>query len=362
MRELTVDLGDRSYPIYIGTGLLDQIGDYCLRHDVTTSSPMMIVTDETIAPLYLDQVTARLEAAGYKVVPAVVAAGERSKTLQVLQDVTTIALDEGLDRQSTIMALGGGVVGDLAGFVAASFMRGVRFIQVPTTILAHDSSVGGKVAVNHPQAKNIIGAFYQPAMVLYDIATLHTLPKREVKGGLAEVLKHGLIWDEAFVKWVDEHADRLLALESEAMQHALYQGCLIKSIVVSQDEKEHGLRALLNLGHTIGHALEAVCNYEELIHGEAISIGMIGAALLSEKLGYDASIYHETKRLLQKLGLPTNMPKHIDIDQVMAAMMHDKKFKAGHLNFVVATKIGQAELARDIPEQWIRDILTQLKQ
>lgn len=362
MQVLTVDLDDRSYPIYIGEGLLDKIGDLFLQHEVSTTSPLMIVTDQQVAPLYLEQVQSKMQEAGFQVVPAIVEAGEKSKSLQVLEEVISIALRGQLDRRSTIVALGGGVVGDLAGFVAASFMRGVRFIQVPTTILAHDSSVGGKVAVNHPLAKNTIGAFYQPDMVLYDTNTLLTLPKREVKGGLAEVIKHGLIWDVEFVQWVDEHADRLLSLDAEALKYALYRGCQIKSIIVSQDEKELGLRAILNLGHTIGHALEAVSHYEEMVHGEAISIGMVGAAMLSQKLGYGDEIYHETKRLLNKLGLPTSIPQHIDTEQVMSAMMHDKKFQSGTLNFIVATKIGQVKMQRDIPEQWVREIITQLKQ
>lgn len=361
VKQLDVDLGDRSYPILIGEGLLQRIGAYFIDHDIPKQSPLMIVTDEQVAPHYLDVVTDSLKASGYTVVPAIVEAGEKAKSLDVLQHIVTIALNAGMDRHSTVIALGGGVVGDLAGFVAASFMRGVRFVQVPTTILAHDSSVGGKVAVNHPQAKNIIGAFHQPEMVVYDIATLRTLPEREIKGGLSEVIKHGLIWDAVFVAWVDEHADRLLALDTEAMMHALYVGCHIKSLVVSQDEREQGLRAILNLGHTIGHALEAVSNYDEMIHGEAISIGMVGAALLSIKLGYPESIHTETKRLLEKFGLPTRIPKHIDLKQVIAAMMHDKKFSAGKMNFVIATQIGKVDIHKDISVEWVEDVLTQLQ-
>lgn len=361
VKQLDVDLGDRSYPIFIGEGLLERIGAYFNQYQIPSTSPVMIVTDEHVASYYLNDVTDSLQAAGYDVVPAIVDAGEKAKSLNVLQDIVTIALNNGMDRHSTVIALGGGVVGDLAGFVAASFMRGVRFVQVPTTILAHDSSVGGKVAVNHPLAKNIIGAFHQPEMVIYDIATLRSLPEREIKGGLAEVIKHGLIWDADFVAWIDDHADRLLAVDTEAMMHALYVGCHIKSRVVSQDEREQGLRAILNLGHTIGHALEAVSHYDEMIHGEAIAIGMVGAALLSIKLGYAESIHTETKRLLEKFGLPTRLPKHIDLKQVMAAMMHDKKFTAGKMNFVIATQIGKVDIHKDMPSEWIEEALVQLQ-
>ncbi len=217
----------------------------------------------------------KLEEGGYRVVTAVVPSGESSKSLSQFEQLITEALKAGLDRNSAVIALGGGVVGDLAGYVAAAYMRGIRFIQIPTTILAHDSSVGGKVAVNHPQAKNIIGAFHQPEMVLYDLATLQTLPEREVKSGLAEVVKHGLIWDAEFVDWLDANADKLLALDAEALGYALYKGSSVKAAVVSQDERENDLRAILNLGHTIGHALEAVANYNELQHGEAFQSGWL---------------------------------------------------------------------------------------
>lgn len=361
MRELTVDLGERSYPIYIGEGLLDQASTFFDNHQISKQSPLLIVSDEHVASYYLDSLCIQLQQAGYKTAKAVVAAGEKSKSLMVLEDIVSIALNEGLDRNSTIVALGGGVVGDLAGFVAASFMRGVRFIQIPTTILAHDSSVGGKVAVNHPSAKNIIGAFHQPEMVIYDISTLTTLPKREIVGGLSEVIKHGLIWDRSFVEWVDNHSEKLLSLDSEALQYALYQGCLIKSIVVSEDEREQGLRAILNLGHTMGHAFEAVAEYNELIHGEAISIGMVGAAKLSVKLGYPESIYLETKRILKKLGLPVKLPEHMNVDAIFKAMMHDKKFKGQKMMFVIATEIGKVEMNHNITVEWVMETLEELK-
>jgi 3-dehydroquinate synthase len=362
MKELIVDLGERSYPIYIGDGLLGDAAAYFVKHRIPKGAPILIVTDEKIAAFHLKTLQNKLETEGYQCVSSIVPSGESSKSLKVFEEVMTDALRGGLDRNSTVIALGGGVVGDLAGFVAASYMRGIRFVQIPTTILAHDSSVGGKVAVNHPLAKNIIGAFHQPEFVLYDTATLKTLPEREVRAGLSEVLKHGLIWDRSFVDWFDAHTEQLLAMEQEALQEALFHGCKVKSIVVSRDEREGGLRAILNLGHTIGHALEAVANYNELLHGEAISIGMVGSAKLAVKMGYSESIYLETKRLMKKLGLPVAVPQHMDVDAIMEAMMHDKKFKEGSMVFVVPVEIGKVDIVKDVSAEWVREIVEQLKQ
>lgn len=360
--ELQVDLGERSYPIYIGEGILQKIVSLFAKHQIGTASPLLIVTDDRVGPLYLEAAAKLLRQGGYKVVEYTVPAGEKSKSLTVLEDIVTAALQGGLDRKSTVIAIGGGVVGDLAGFVAASYMRGIRFVQIPTTILAHDSSVGGKVAVNHRLAKNIIGAFHQPELVLYDTSTLRTLPIREIKAGLSEVIKSGLIWNRDFVDWCDGHAEQLLSLDMDALQYALYHGCKVKSLVVSQDERENGLRAILNLGHTIGHALEAVAGYNELLHGEAISIGMVGAAKLSVRLGHPETIYTVTKRLLAKFGLPTKLPEHMDIDQIMDAMMHDKKFEEGRMVFIVPTEIGKVEINNNISTQWVKEIVEQLKE
>ncbi|OGX61465.1 MAG: 3-dehydroquinate synthase, partial [Paenibacillus sp. RIFOXYA1_FULL_44_5] len=287
--------------------------------------------------------------------------GEASKSLARLEKLVTIALEAGLDRSSTIIALGGGVVGDLAGFAAASFMRGIRFIQIPTTILAHDSSVGGKVGVNHPLAKNMIGAFHQPAFVLYDTETLLTLPEREVRAGLSEMIKHGLIWDRDFANWCEEHAEELVSLDMEALEYGLFQGCSVKAQVVSQDEREGGWRAILNLGHTIGHALEAVGGYNELLHGEAISIGMVGSALLAEKLGYSAQIYTDTKRILERFGLPAQIPPHYSVPDIMEAMMHDKKFREGTMTFIIPVDIGKVEINKQVSAQMVQEVVEQLK-
>ncbi|UKS30596.1 3-dehydroquinate synthase [Paenibacillus sp. HWE-109] len=362
MRELTVELGERSYPIYIGQGIINQIVAYFDRAELSRKSPLLIVTDETVAPLHLERVSTLLREGGFAVTTCVVPAGETSKSLAQLEGIITAALQAGLDRSSSIVALGGGVVGDLAGFAAASFMRGVRFVQIPTTILAHDSSVGGKVAVNHPMAKNIIGAFHQPELVLFDIELLLTLPPREVKAGLSEVIKHGLIWDAEFTQWCDDHADKLLDLDPDALSYALYIGCKVKSIVVSQDERENDLRAILNLGHTIGHALEAVAGYGELLHGEAIAIGMVGAAKLAQQFGYGEEIHKVTKDLFEKYGLPVRIPAHLDTDSIMSAMTHDKKFKEGTMVYIIPTEIGKVEIRKDVTVHQVREIVELLKE
>ncbi|MVP00036.1 3-dehydroquinate synthase [Paenibacillus lutrae] len=361
MMELKVDLGERSYPIYLGEGLLQEASAYFDKHGISKRSPILIVTDDSVAGYHLQPVKDGLQAGGYNVHSFVVPSGESSKSLHMLERIVTASLEAGLDRKSAIVALGGGVVGDLAGFAAASFMRGIAFIQMPTTILAHDSSVGGKVAVNHPLAKNIIGAFHQPEMVLYDVSTLSTLPKRDISAGFSEMIKHGLIWDAEFTSWLEENRERLLALDPQALQYGLYQGCRVKSLVVSEDERENGLRAILNLGHTIGHALEAVAGYNELLHGEAISIGMVGSARLAMKLGYSEEIYTVTKRVLQDFGLPVRLPEHYDTAQIMNAMMHDKKFKEGTMTFVIPTEIGRVEIRSDVRREWVEEVVEQLK-
>ncbi|MBB6674136.1 3-dehydroquinate synthase [Cohnella nanjingensis] len=362
IRELTVDLGERSYPIYIGAGLLERAGALFAQRGLPVKSPLLLVTDASVADRYAGIVESSLRAAGYAVSRAVVPSGESSKSLGRFDDLITAALEAGLDRRSTVIALGGGVVGDLAGFVAATYMRGVRFVQIPTTILAHDSSVGGKVAVNHRLAKNIIGAFHQPEFVLYDLNTLTSLPAREVKSGLAEVVKHGLIWDAAFVEWCDSNAQRLLALDPDALGYALYEGCKVKAAVVSRDERENDLRAILNLGHTIGHALEAVGRYGELLHGEAIAIGMVGSARLAARFGYAGEIAETTERLFRKIGLPVRIPAGYDTEAIMKAMLHDKKFMEGQMVFVVPTAIGTVEIRSDVPAAWVREIVEGLKE
>lgn len=361
MRSITVDLGERSYPIHIGSGLLRKIGERCREAGIPLRSPLLVVSDSEVAPRYLAEVEASLHEQGYSVVSHVIPAGEASKSLAVYEEVITTAIQAGLDRSSAVLALGGGVVGDLAGFVAASYMRGIGFIQIPTTILAHDSSVGGKVAVNHPLAKNMVGAFYQPLMVLYDLDTLSTLPPRQVSSGLAEVVKHGLILDREFAYWCREHAEDLLALDAEALGYALERGCAIKAVVVGNDEREHGQRAILNLGHTIGHAIEAVGGYGVFLHGEAIAIGMAGSALLAAKLGRDQGIYEDTVSMLSALSLPVSLPAEFSEDELMEAMMHDKKFKEGKMTFIVPDSIGAVSIVNNVQQSDVREVIAQLK-
>lgn len=361
MRTITVDLGERSYPIHIGSGLLRNVGERCEEAGFPQLSPLLVVSDTEVAPRFLPEVEASLQERGYTVVSHIIEAGEASKSLAVYQEVITTAIQAGLDRSSAVLALGGGVVGDLAGFVAASYMRGIGFLQIPTTILAHDSSVGGKVAVNHPLAKNMIGAFYQPSMVLYDLDTLRTLPQRQVSSGLAEVVKHGLILDQAFAYWCLEHAAELLDLDVEALGYALERGCAVKAAVIGNDEREHGQRAILNLGHTIGHAIEAVGGYGVFLHGEAIAIGMAGSALLAAKLGRDRGIYEDTVSMLSALSLPVRLPLEFGEDELMEAMMHDKKFKEGKMTFIVPDAIGSVSIVNDVQPSMVREVLAQLK-
>ena len=361
MREVRVELGERSYPILIGEGLLLRAGHILSEHGVTKKSPILIVTDDHVAPLYLSQMVQTLQDVGYSVTSHIIAGGEASKSLSNYESVMTTAIQAGLDRSSTVIALGGGVVGDLAGFVAATYMRGIDFIQIPTTILAHDSSVGGKVAVNHPLAKNMIGVFHQPLLVLYDLGTLITLPPREVRSGLAEVIKHGLIWDEAFAQWCGQNAEMLLKLSLPELGYALERGCSIKAAVVSGDERELGQRAILNLGHTIGHALEAVGGYGTLLHGEAIAIGMVGAAQLAVNRGRSGSIVNQTIELLEKLELPTAVPAGWSSESIINAMMHDKKFREDQIVFILPKSIGEVEIVKDIQISEVYAVLEQLK-
>lgn len=362
MKCLEVQLGDRSYPIWIGPGVVQQLPQYLAEAGIGTNRKLFMITDENVAPLHLDHVQEILTRAGYQVATAVVPGGERAKSLDIYGDMMTKVLEAGLDRKSAILALGGGVVGDLTGFVAATYMRGVDFIQIPTTLLAHDSSVGGKVAVNHPLAKNIIGAFHQPKLVCYDTNFLKTLPPRELAAGFAEMIKHGLIWDEQFVEWLEEHAEALWNLEDSFMQEALYRACSVKVAVVSQDERENGIRAILNLGHTFGHSFESMLHYETINHGEGVAIGMVGAALLAEKAGLAQDISERTIALLKKYHLPTSLEMDLSIDGMIDVMHHDKKGESGQLVFIVPRKIGEVEIRKDIDENLVREVLSMLKE
>ncbi|RAL22622.1 3-dehydroquinate synthase [Thermoflavimicrobium daqui] len=363
MKKLTVSLDHCQYPIYIGKGILAKLPEVLQEAGMTFRRKLFIISDSHVAPLYSKQVQTVLEKAGYEVGMAIVPAGESSKNLQQLEHLIGECLRFGLDRQSVIIALGGGVIGDLAGFVAATYMRGIPFIQIPTTLLAHDSSVGGKVGVNHALGKNVIGAFHQPMLVLYDVETLNTLPKRELISGFAEVVKHALIWDPSFIKWLEQNSEELMALHAEKISEAIYRGCQVKVAVVSQDEKEVGLRAILNYGHTIGHALEAVAGYGVYTHGEAVAIGMAGAVRLSTKvLGTDKQVVVKTEKLLHAFELPTQYnPSHVTDELLLQAMKRDKKVRNDEYSFVLTSDLGSVELVRGIHEEQIRTILQEIR-
>ena len=330
-----VELGDRTYPIYIGSGLLAG-GDLLRKH--VPGNTALVVTNETVAPLYLDRVVAALSEGGeIRVETVVLPDGEEHKNVDVLMKVFDKALDARLDRQTTFVALGGGVIGDMTGFAAASYQRGVHFVQIPTTVMAMvDSSVGGKTGVNHPAGKNMIGAFYQPRCVLIDTDTLSTLPDREYASGMAEVVKYGLIRDADFFEWQERNVDALMARDGDVVVKAIERSCVNKAEVVALDEKEGGVRATLNLGHTFGHAIETGIGYGEWLHGEAVSVGMVMAADMSERLGWiDESVARRTLDLLKKFDLPTDVPEGMTVETFEKLMAVDKKAANGKLRLIL---------------------------
>jgi 3-dehydroquinate synthase len=342
-----VALGERSYPVHIGTGLIGR-ADLVLPHLVRRQ--VAVVTDTTVAPIYLERFSRPLRDAGVEIVTIVVPDGEEHKTWDTVNTVFESLLRERCGRDTTLAALGGGVVGDLTGFAAAVYQRGVPYIQVPTTLLAQvDSSVGGKTAINHPRGKNMIGAFHQPRLVLADMDALATLPARELRAGLAEVIKHGFIRDPAFVEWLEAHVEELLALDREALAHAVARSVEIKAEIVARDERETGERALLNFGHTFGHAIETGLGYGEWLHGEAVAAGMAMAAELSRRLGYLAQAdVTRVLALLERAGLPTEAPA-LGSRRFLELMSVDKKAKDGRMRFIVLERIGAACVRTDVP-------------
>ncbi len=340
MRTLNVALGARAYPIHIGTGLLDQPA-LIVAHLRTPRA--VIVTNDIVGPLYLAELRRGLETQGVRVTEVVLPDGEAHKDWVTLNRIFDVLLAERCERSTTLIALGGGVVGDMGGFAAATYQRGMPFIQIPTTLLAQvDSSVGGKTAVNHPLGKNMIGAFYQPRLVLADTSTLDTLPPRELRAGLAEVIKYGLIRDTEFFVWLEANMERLLAREPQAMVFAIERCCANKAEVVAADETEQGERALLNLGHTFGHAIETGLGYGEWLHGEAVAAGTLMAAELSRRLGWlNAGDVQRIEALFECAGLPTHGPK-LGASRYLDLMAHDKKVEAGRLRLVLLRTIGQA--------------------
>ena len=355
MRTLTVGLGDRTYPILIGTGLLDQ-AELFLPH--LPQPTVSVVTNTTVAALYLERFTMALRGAGVQVLPIVVPDGEQHKNWSTLNTIYDALLTNRRERKSAVIALGGGVVGDLAGFAASSYQRGVPFIQVPTTLLAQvDSSVGGKTAINHPLGKNMIGAFYQPRMVLADTSLLDTLPARELAAGLAEVIKYGLIMDAPFFDWLESNMDQLVARDADALAHAVTRSCANKARVVAADERESGERALLNLGHTFGHAIEAGLGFGTWLHGEAVAAGTMLAARLSQRLGYlPTADVQRIARLFERAGLPVEAPA-LGPDRYLELMGHDKKVENGRLRLVLLRSLGNACLTSDFDARELRAVL-----
>jgi len=337
---LNVDLGERSYPISIGPAVLDD-PDLLARH--VNGRKVAIVTNTTVAPLYLERLRAPLAAAGKDVIAVVLEDGEEYKNWASLMQIFDALLANKCDRKTTLVALGGGVIGDLTGFAAASYMRGVDFIQVPTTLLSQvDSSVGGKTGINHPLGKNMIGAFYQPKVVLADTSTLDTLPQRELSAGLAEVIKHGAVIDSDFFDWIEDNIDKLMARDRAALGYAIARSCEIKADVVRQDEREGGLRAILNFGHTFGHAIEAGMGYGHWLHGEAVGCGMVMAAELSQRLGFiDAGTVARVRALVTAAGLPVKAPD-LGTERWLELMEVDKKNEGGDIKFILLKPLGTA--------------------
>ena len=346
---ITVDLGERSYPIIIGSGLLS--GGYDLAGSID-GPDCLIVSNETVAPLYLDTLKSCVH--GREVAEFNLKDGEAWKTLDASAAIVDKLVDMGANRDTTVIALGGGVVGDIAGFAAACYMRGVALIQVPTTLLAQvDSSVGGKTGVNHARGKNLIGAFHQPRLVLIDTDTLATLPDRELKAGLAEVIKYGAIADAEFLAWLEQNIDTLIARDADTLAHAIQRSCEIKAEIVADDERETGRRAVLNFGHTFGHAIEHCVGYGEWLHGEAVAAGMIMAAKLSS---IDDGSVERLRELIARAGLPV-APPMVGAKQLRAAMGMDKKVQRKQLRFVLLNKLGDAHVTAEFDPAALEDVL-----
>lgn len=355
---LTVDLGDRSYPIYIGTELLGQ-AELISRHIHGGSA--VVVTNTTIAPLYLDKITAALDQAGIRHNQVILDDGEKFKTIDAVLSIIDTLLDQKHDRRSTVIALGGGVVGDIAGFAASIYQRGVNFIQIPTTLLSQvDSSVGGKTGVNHPLGKNMIGAFYQPQCVIADTGTLTTLPVRELSAGLAEVIKYGLIYEGGFFEWIEQHAQALMKSDKALLAEAIHTSCRIKAEIVAKDERESGIRAILNLGHTFGHAIETKMGYGNWLHGEAVATGMVMATDLSLRQGWiNTEIKNRTIALLESCSLPVKAPQNMSIDDYMNIMAIDKKAVNGTIKFVLLKALGEAIVTSEYDPALLQQTLTE---
>ncbi|MEE9569509.1 MAG: 3-dehydroquinate synthase, partial [Candidatus Binatia bacterium] len=343
MHILTVNLGDCSYPIYLGEGLLSRTGE--LLKKAGSGKKVGIVSNQTVADLYLDPVQESLTRSGFRVIPIFVPEGEEHKNLKSISDIFDRLISERFERSSSLIALGGGVIGDLAGFAAATFLRGIPYIQIPTTLLAQvDASVGGKTGVNHQEGKNLIGAFYQPRLVLIDLEVLRTLPKNEFVAGLAEVIKYGIIEDPQLFALLEANLKDLLSLNRGLLEKAVAASCTIKARVVEKDEHEEDYRSVLNFGHTIGHALESLTGYEQFLHGEAVAIGMAQAATISRREGLcDDKSLERILQLIKGAGLPTDIPSGIRLEELANKMEVDKKSVGGKIKFVLCAGIGKTQ-------------------
>lgn len=344
MKTLYVELGERRYPIFIGSNLNPQE----LLEPYIHGKQVMIISNDTVAPLYLDRYKAALDNLGKTVATCILPDGEKYKNIEHLNLIFDALLEAGFNRDCTVLALGGGVIGDMAGFASACFQRGIYFIQVPTTLLSQvDSSVGGKTGINHPLGKNMIGAFQQPQVVLADMSQLSTLPDRELSAGLAEVIKYALLGDEEFLVWLEANMEGLIARDEQLLAEAVYRSCAHKARIVANDEKEQGERALLNLGHTFGHAIESYLGYGEWLHGEAVATGMVMAADLSHRMDWiSLEDLERTKKIISRAQLPIVCPK-IPLDDFLAYMAHDKKVLNGQLRLVLLQQLGKAVITRD---------------
>lgn len=354
MKTIKVDLADRSYPIYIGGSLLSN-NELISGH--ITSNQVLIVTNQTIAPLYLKSIESVLKGVNYETL--ILPDGEIYKSLDSFNEVISQLMEKKFSRTCLLIALGGGVIGDLTGFVAACYQRGVKFIQIPTTLLAQvDSSVGGKTAVNHALGKNMIGAFHQPVAVIADTDTLSTLPDREFSAGLGEVIKYGIIRDKEFYSWLEDNIELIMQRDNDALEYCIERSCINKAEVVAEDERESGIRAILNLGHTFGHAIETALNYKEWLHGEAVGCGMLMAADLSRRLGLlEEGKVNSIRSILERTNLPTSIHENVKAAQMFENMKVDKKSRDGVLYLILLNDIGEAIITSDYKEEALKETI-----
>lgn len=360
MEEIRVELGERSYPVLIGSGLIAECGPRFTEHGV--KGRILVVTNPTVAEWYLEPLLDSLRATGYQAEAVQVPDGEEFKSLEQASAIYDKLVEGKYDRKSVLVALGGGVIGDLTGFVAATYMRGVRFIQVPTTLLAQvDSGIGGKTAVNHPRGKNLIGAFYQPALVLSDVTALRTLPEREFSSGMVEVIKHGVILDREYFELLQAELPAIRERAPAVMVKVVAGSCRIKARVVQEDETETGQRAILNFGHTIGHALESVTDYQYYKHGEAVAVGILAAIKIASRIGLleEADLEQRLRSLFESLNLPTSIPG-LSTEQIWALLYLDKKVEYGKVRWVLPKSLGQVVITTAVPAETVKDTLMEL--